>query len=167
MYSNPWIALDEHKVLNPAGKPGIYGVVHFENIAVGVVALDDRDRILMVGQYRFPLKQYSWEIPEGGCPKGETTRSAAKRELLEETGYTARSLKRVLTMHLSNSSTDERAEVFLATGLKAGAAAPEETEVLELKWVPLKTALKQIDNGEITDAITVAALLSIGRQKRI
>ncbi len=156
----------EDAVINPAKKRGIYGVVEFKNIAVGVVVLDDRDRVLLVGQYRYPLSRYSWEIPEGGCPKGEKPLAAAKRELLEETGFTARHFKKILEMHLSNSSTDERAIIYLATDLRQGVALPEETEVLKLKWLNLKDALKRIDQGEITDSMTVAGLLRAAALRR-
>ncbi|RYZ83367.1 MAG: NUDIX hydrolase [Proteobacteria bacterium] len=161
IYDNPWIGVVEHQVLTPAKKPGIYGVVQFKNIAVGVVAIDEKDRVLLVGQYRFPQGRYSWEIPEGGCPKGEKPPVTAKRELAEETGYSAKSMKKILDLHLSNSTTDERAEVFLASDLKLGQAAPEETEVLKIKWVTFKRAVQMIEKGEITDAISVAALLRV------
>ena len=156
----------EDAVINPAKKRGIYGVVEFKNIAVGVVVLDDRDRVLLVGQYRYPLSRYSWEIPEGGCQKGEKPLAAAKRELIEETGFTARHFKKILEMHLSNSSTDERAIIYLATHLRQGVALPEETEVLKLKWLNLKDALKRIDRGEITDSMTVAGLLRVAALRR-
>jgi 8-oxo-dGTP pyrophosphatase MutT (NUDIX family) len=161
VFENSWIRLHEDEVLNPAGRRSRYGVVRFRNVAVGVVALDERNRLLMVGQHRYPFGTYSWEIPEGGCPKGTSLLAAAKRELKEETGYRARSWKKILTMHLSNSVTDEKAVVFLASGLKAGAAEPEETEQLEARWVPFKRAVKMIQRGEITDAITVAAILHV------
>src|SRR5690606_3289270 len=102
IYDNPWINLTEFQVLNPAGKPGIYGKIHFKNLAIGVVAIDDADQIVLVGQYRFPIDKYSWELPEGGGPLGTDPLDSAKRELLEETGLVARDWSEILRMHLSN-----------------------------------------------------------------
>jgi 8-oxo-dGTP pyrophosphatase MutT (NUDIX family) len=166
VFANPWIRVLENDVINPAGNRSLYGVVQFQNVAVGVVALDERDRLLMVGQHRYPFGSYSWEIPEGGCPKGSSLLSAAKRELKEETGYRASTWKKILTMHLSNSVTDEKAVVFMASGLKAGKAEPEETEEIETKWVSFKRAVKMIQRGEITDAISVAAILHVNLLRR-
>jgi 8-oxo-dGTP pyrophosphatase MutT (NUDIX family) len=163
-YENPWIKVREDNVLKPNGEPGIYGVVEFKNTAMGIVALNDREEVVLVGQYRYPLNEYSWEIPEGGCPEGEKPLQAAKRELLEETGLKARSWKKLFEMSLSNSSTNERAVVFLATGLSQHAAQPEDTEVLKKKTVNLKNAVDMVLSGEITDAISVAALLYAGRK---
>lgn len=165
VYDNPWIRVSESDVLTPAKTNGIYGVVHFKNVAVGVVALDDRERVLMVGQYRYALNRYSWEIPEGGCPIGTSALSTARRELKEETGYRAKKWSKLLELHLSNSSTDERAEVFLAQELEEGEAEPEETESLALRWVPLKRALVDCLRGRITDAITVAAILRVAMDR--
>lgn len=167
VYESPWIRVFEKQVINPAGKKSIYGLVHFRNIAVGVVAIDSQDRILLVGQYRYPLNLYSWEIPEGGCPQGSTPLETARRELKEETGYQARRMSKLLEMHLSNSSTDERAVVFLASELKLGQAEPEETEVLQVRWVPFQRALKMVEGGQITDAISVAAILRVDRMRRV
>ncbi|MEM6723516.1 MAG: NUDIX hydrolase, partial [Bacteroidota bacterium] len=89
-YDNPWIRITEHQVLNPNGNPGIYGVVHFKNVAIGIVPLDEEYNTWLVGQYRYTLEQYSWEIPEGGGPLGTDPLKSAKRELLEETGITAK-----------------------------------------------------------------------------
>src|SRR5256885_1163250 len=121
-YQNPWIVVYHDDVLRPDGRPGIYGVVHFRNRAVGVVALDDQDRVLLVGQYRYTLDVYSWEIPEGGAPYTEEPLQAAQRELLEETGYTARHWREIARAHLSNSVTNEEAIAYLAEGLDAGEA---------------------------------------------
>ena len=163
VYDNPWIAVSESDVINPSGGKGIYGVIHFKNIAVGVLALDEKDRVLLVGQYRYPLDLYSWEIPEGGEPIGSSPLASAKRELKEETGYKARKWKKLFTMHLSNSCSDERAEIFLASDLTAGESEPEETEELRVKWMPLTHALRLVESGKITDAITVAALFQADR----
>ena len=161
VYENPWIQVSEFAVTNPSGKDGIYGKVHFKNIAVGVVVLDEEMHTWLVGQYRFPLQQYSWEIPEGGAPEGTDPLLTAHRELKEETGFTAQSWKHLLTMHLSNSVSDELAIVYLATDLKAGEWEPEETEQLQLKRVPVQEAFAMVANGAITDAISVAALLKL------
>ena len=174
-YNNAWISVTEDKVLKPNGEPGIYGVVNFKNVAVGVIALHKNAKnescVILVGQYRYPLGRYSWELPEGGCPTTEQPLAAAKRELEEETGYKAKSWKKVLEMDLSNSSTNERAIIFLATKLTPGRAQPEDTEVLRLKSVSLTKAVEMVLRGEITDAISVAALLytqvAAGRGERL
>lgn len=161
IYDNPWIRLTEYGVIDPSGGKGIYGKVHFKNVAVGVIPIDQENHTWLVGQFRFPLQQYSWEIPEGGAPVGTDPLLSAQRELKEETGLTANHWKEFLTMHLSNSVADELAIVYLATDLQAGIPSPEETEQLEVKRVPLETAFAMVDRGEITDAISVAALLKL------
>lgn len=158
-YENPWIRVTEHQVLNPAGNPGIYGVVHFKNIATGVVALDHNNHIYLVGQYRFPLNQYSWELPEGGCPEGLDPLEAAKRELLEETGLVAETWTPLLRMHLSNSVSDEDGYIFLARGLSQHEAEPEETEALHVKKIPFEEAYAMVNEGLITDSVSVAGIL--------
>ena len=157
-YSNPWIEVTEHQVRNAAGNPGIYGTVHFRNLAIGILPVDDQRHTWLVGQWRYPLGAYSWEIPEGGGKLDVDPLDTAKRELKEETGLVAGKWEKLFEMHLSNSVTDERAVVFLATGLTAGESAPEEDEVLHVRRVPLETAYAMVERGEITDAITVAAL---------
>src|SRR5205823_3716682 len=142
VYRNPWIEVFHDEVVRPDGRPGIYGVVHFRNRAVGAVVLDDRDRILLVGQYRYTLDSYSWEIPEGGAPFGEDPLRAAQRELLEETGFTAANWIEIARAHLSNSVSDEIALIYLATELRAGESNPEPTERLQVRWVPFDTALR-------------------------
>jgi 8-oxo-dGTP pyrophosphatase MutT (NUDIX family) len=157
-YENPWVVVYHDEVLRPDGRPGIYGVVHFRNRAVGVVALDGQDRVLLVGQYRYTLGAYSWEIPEGGAPAGEAPLSAARRELREETGYSAGCWRELLRAHLSNSVSDEEAFCYLATDLRPGEASPEGTERLQVRWVPFPEALDMTFRGEITDALSVLGL---------
>lgn len=159
VYDNPWIDVVEHDVLAPTGKPGIYGVVHMKHLATGVVALDHDGNIVLVGQYRFALNAYSWEIPEGGGDHGETPMDAIKRELQEETGLIARDWAHLLTLHLSNSVTDEVAEAFLAWNIEEGVADPDGTEELIVRRVPFSEAYRMVIEGEITDAISVAAIL--------
>lgn len=163
VYSNPWIAVSHHEVITPAGTEGIYGVVHFKNIAVGILPLDGEDNTWLVKQHRYPLGLDSWEIPEGGCPEesGETLLETARRELEEETGLRAARFTELLTLHLSNSVTDEKAIVYLAEGLQTGEMHLEDSEDIEVMRLPLREALTMALDGRITDAISVAALLKI------
>lgn len=167
VYQNAWISVDEHQVLRPDGKPGVYGVVTFQNYAMGVVALDEELNTWLVGQYRYPLGEYSWEIPEGGGPKGDDLLASIQRELKEETGYEAREWTPLFRIHTSNSVCNEVGYVYLAEGLTAGESEPEPTEVLALKKVPLAEAVDMVMRGEITDSISMAALLYVARLKGI
>lgn len=160
-YDNQWITVEEHDVLNPSGGKGIYGKVHFKNIAVGIVPIDHNGNIWLVGQYRYPLDEYSWEIPEGGCPVGEMELEAAKRELKEETGLIAAKWEELLRIHTSNSVSDERGVVFLARDLIQGETDFEDTEDLKIKKIPLSEAIQMVLDGEITDSISMAALLKL------
>ena len=159
VYDNPWISLTEFDVITPAGTQSIYGKVHFKNIAVGIIAIDAADNIYLVGQYRFVLDAYSWEIPEGGCPEGTDWLTAAKRELKEETGFEAASWTEILKMHVSNSVSDEFAIVYVAQNLIAGEAEPEDTEDLKVIKMPFSEAVNWVMEGKITDSISVAAIL--------
>ncbi|MEM1328224.1 MAG: NUDIX hydrolase [Bacteroidota bacterium] len=159
VYDNPWIQVTHRNVINPSGGKGIYGKVHFKNLAIGVVPIDSEGHTWLVGQYRYTLDTYSWEIPEGGCPLGTSPLATAKRELLEETGITAAKWTPLLSMHISNSVTDEYGHVFVAQDLSFGAAKPEETEDLQLIRVPLQTAFEKVMDGEITDSLSMAALM--------
>lgn len=163
-YANPWIRVEHHEVLTPAGTEGIYGVVRFGNVAVGVVTLDEEGYTTLVGQWRYPLAAYSWEIPEGGAPHGEDPLEAAKRELAEETGLRAARWTLICPrLHLSNSVTDERGVVYLAEGLSVGQAAPEETEDLAIARVPLAEAVAMALDGRISDMLAVVGLLAADR----
>jgi 8-oxo-dGTP pyrophosphatase MutT (NUDIX family) len=160
-YDNPWIRVEEDIVINPAGGRGIYGRVHFKNVAVGVIPIDQNGNTWLVGQYRYPLKEYSWEIPEGGCPEGEKELEAAKRELKEETGLIAGQWEEFLKIHTSNSVSDERGIVFLAKDLTQGETQSEETEDLRVRKLPLTEAFQMVIDGKITDSISMAALLKL------
>jgi len=157
-YENAWIAIWHDDVTRPDGAPGIYGVVHFANLAAGVLAIDDDDRVLLVGQHRYTLDAYSWEIPEGGVPAGESALDGARRELLEETGVEATEWRELARLHLSNSVSDELAVLFVATGLSHGDATPDGTEQLVVRWLPLSEVLAMTLDGRITDAMTVVAV---------
>lgn len=161
IYDNKWIQLTEYDVLNPAGGKGIYGKVHFKNVAIGIVPLDDDMNTYLVGQYRFTLNQYSWEIPEGGGPLQEQPLDAAKRELLEETGLKAAHWQQVLEMHLSNSVSDEYSISFIARGLQQFAPMPEETEQLVVKKIKFDEAYQMVKDGLITDSVSVAAIMKV------
>jgi len=161
IYDNPWIGISEFDVLNPSGGKGIYGKVFFKNLAIGVIPIDREGYTWLVGQYRFPLDQYSWEIPEGGGDPRVPPVESAKRELLEETGLVAADWTRLMEMHLSNSVTDEHAILFLARGLEQREPMPEETEQLVIKRVSFEQAYQMVERGEITDSMSVAAILKV------
>jgi ADP-ribose diphosphatase len=161
VYDNPWIRVDHHDVLNPAGKPGVYGVVHFKNHAIGVVPIDEDGNVILVGQYRFPHAAYSWEIPEGGGPPGATILESAQRELREECGVTAGKWLEIVGMDLSNSVTNEKGTAFLAWDLSHGIAQPEDSEQLRVVRVPFREALERVKRGEIRDSLSVAAILRV------
>lgn len=161
VYDNPWINITAYDVINPSGGKGIYGKVHFKNRAIGIVAMDANNELFLVGQYRFPLQRYSWELPEGGGPLHESPLEAAKRELLEETGLVATNWEVLLNMDLSNSVTDEEATVFLARELQQKEAEPEPTEKLQLIRKPFSQVFDWVMSGDITDSITVAAILKL------
>ncbi len=146
------------EVDRPDGSPGIYGVVHFLNAAVGVVAVDDAGRLLLVGQHRYALDEYSWEIPEGGVAPDEPLEAGARRELREETGYEADAWRQLCRLSLSNSVTDERGALFLASGLRPGDASPDPTEELSVRWATLEEALAEIASGAIHDLLTIAGV---------
>lgn len=168
VYNNAWIKVEEHQVLNPAGTAGIYGKVTFKNQAVGVIPIDDEGNTWLVGQFRYTLNEWSWEIPMGGSPKKEDKQKTARRELEEETGLKAGQLVEILHLHPSNSITDEQGYVFLATRLSEGLQQLEDTEKdIQVKKLSFDDALEMAKNGQITDAISVAGLfyLALNRNK--
>jgi 8-oxo-dGTP pyrophosphatase MutT (NUDIX family) len=163
-YENPWIELYHDEVVQPDGRPGIYGVVHFRHRAIGVVPMAG-GRVLLVGQYRYALGHYSWEIPEGGGRFDEEPEQAARRELLEETGYGGGTWRELCRTELSNSVTDEVAILFVATGLSSGRATPEGTEELATRWVTFEEAMAMIAVGEIRDVMSIVALQHLALER--
>ena len=161
IYENAWIRVNHHEVTNPAGGPGVYGTVHFKNHAIGIVPIDHEGNVIFVGQYRFPMNSYSWEIPEGGGPESTPILASAQRELLEECGVAARCWLEILRMDLSNSVTDEHGTAFLAWDLDVAAAQPEDTEQLQVARVPFWEAVERVTRGEIRDSLSVAALFRV------
>lgn len=162
-YANPWITVREDAVIRPDGEPGIYGVVE-ARFAVGVIARNAADEIYLVGQYRYPTNRYSWEIIEGGADPGEDPKGAAIRELSEEAGVEARRWTVLgADIQLSNCFSAEIARLYVAEDLVKGVSKPEGTEVLEVRTVSLSDALYLVDSGEITDALSVIALLRYAR----
>jgi 8-oxo-dGTP pyrophosphatase MutT (NUDIX family) len=165
-YQNPWVTIWHDEVTRPDGQPGVYGVVHFEGLAVGVIALDEDDRIALVRQHRYTLDQPSWEIPEGGVPASESALEGARRELLEETGLTAVEWRELCRVHTSNSVTDELAVLFVATGLSHGTAQLDGTEHdLTLSWFPFGEAVAMVLGGRITDAMSVVAIQRLALER--
>ena len=168
IYENPWIKLEEHQVINPSGGRGIYGKVHFKNIAIGVVPLDHKRNTWLVGQHRYTLGQWSWEIPEGGGSMTKSVLSSAKRELKEETGLTAGKWTKILKTHLSNSVSDEVGYIFLAQKISEGNREPEDTEAdMKVQKMPFTKALDMVMKGKITDALSISGILKVARLLRL
>jgi 8-oxo-dGTP pyrophosphatase MutT (NUDIX family) len=158
-YDNNWISVFHDDVINPNGGKGIYGVVHFKNLAIGIIPVDVHGNTWLVGQHRYPQNKYSWEIPEGGGPLNIDPLLSAKRELQEEVGLAAKTWELILEMDLSNSVSDERALIYIATDVYEVPKMPEETEDLQLRQLSLKEAYKMVLSGEITDSLSVAGIL--------
>jgi len=161
VFQNPWIKVESHDVTAPTGRPAHYGLVKFANRAIAVLPLHDDGTVSLVGQARFAVNAYSWELPEGGGPLDEDPRDAAIRELREETGLVAENLCEILSFDMSNSVTDEAAICFLATGLSQSDRAPDETEAFEYARVPFKIVLEAVTNGQVRDGLTVVSILRV------
>lgn len=164
IYENPWMKLDEYQVINPSGGRGIYGKVSFKNKALGIIPIDKDQNTWLVGQYRYTLNEYSWEIPMGGVPMEEDTETGALRELKEETGLIANKLEFLCKIHTSNSVTDEVGLVYLAKELIQGETAFDDTEDIVVKKMPFKEALQWVLEGKITDSLSVGGILRYARE---
>lgn len=158
-YESPWIKVTRHEVINPKGRPAVYSVVHFKNIALGIVTLDENYNTWIVGQYRYPIDQYSWEIPEGGGLPHIDPIESAKRELLEETGIKAEKWTKIQELHLSNSVSNEFGILYIAQNLTFHDSDPEESEELQVKKLPFKELYQMVLDGKMTDSLTVTAVL--------
>src|SRR4051812_40848343 len=143
-YENPWLRIIEDQVINPAGKPGIYGVVHFKTNAIAVIPLDENNNTWIIGQYRYPLDSYEWEIVEGGCHEGSTPLETAKNELKEEAGLKAEKYELIMEMQLSNSTTDEVSYTFIARGITYIGEQPEEDEKLAIRKLPFEEVYQMV-----------------------
>ncbi|MBC6365294.1 NUDIX hydrolase [Algoriphagus sp. AK58] len=163
VYENPWIRVEHHDIINPAGKEGVYGKVHFKNRALAIIPIDQNGFTWLVGQYRYTPDEYSWEVPMGGGPIGLDLLESAKRELKEETGLTAGKWTEIMKIHTSNSVTDEVGFVYMAEELTEGETEFEETEIIQVKKLPFKEALDWVMEGKITDSISVAGILKAAR----
>ncbi len=160
-YKTPWIEVVHHEVITPGGTEGIYGCVNFQNLAVGVIPLDENYNTWIVGQFRYPTQKYTWEIPEGGCPLNELPLDAAKRELKEEVGLTAETWELVQEMDLSNSATDEVSFTYLARNITEGSACQDDNEDITVRKLPFLELYQMVLNGDIRDAISVAGILKV------
>ena len=161
VHDNPWFSVEIDDAIAPTGVPAKYFVQRYKNVAVGVLPLHDDGRVSLVGQWRHPFNAYSWELPEGGAPHDEDPLDGAKRELAEEAGLTARDWRQVLTMQLSNASSDEISIGYLAMGLGPTETDFDPTEALTPATVPFREALNAAISGQIQDSITVAMLLRV------
>lgn len=161
IYTNPWFSVREDQVIAPDGRSDIYHVVSAGRVAVGIVPLWEDGSITLVGQYRYPVQQYSWEIPEGGGDVGSEPVESAKRELREETGIIANTWQYLGQVHTSNCFLDEVCHLFLATNLRQGPADPSPEEILQLQRLPFQEAVTMVKDGLMTDAISIAAIFHV------
>jgi 8-oxo-dGTP pyrophosphatase MutT (NUDIX family) len=167
VYENPWVSIHHEEVTKPNGQPGIYGKAHFKNFAAAVLPLDHENNTWLVGQYRYTLNEYTWEIPMGGGVLGSNILEAAQRELKEETGMEANLWTPLGRLHTSNSVTDEVGFMYLAEDLSFGESEPDDTEVLALKKVSLLEAVRMVMDSDITDSLSIATILKVARIKGV
>lgn len=161
IYSTPWFRVRRDQVIQPDGRPGTYSVVSACRVAAGIVPLWPDGSITLVGQYRYPVDEYSWEIPEGGGALDQDPESVARRELMEETGIIAGSWDYLGRLHTSNCFVDEVCHLFLAKDLRQGQPTPEGVEVIQVRRLPLGEAVAMARDGGITDSLTIVAIFRL------
>jgi len=161
VYDNAWISVIHNEVLQPDQQPGVYGKVHFKNLAIGIIPIDEDGNTWIVGQYRYVIDQYTWEIPMGGCPLNTDPQETARRELKEETGLSAESFEKILEVHLSNAVSDELGIVYVARGISIGEAEPEGSEELVVRKLPFEELYQMVLKGEITDSLSCCSVLKL------
>lgn len=158
IYENKWMGLKEDKVIMPNGKEGIYAYISSKNGAAAVI-LNEKNEIYLVGQYRYAVDEYSWEIISGAVEKGEDYLTTVKREIEEEAGVTAKKFDLLHgDLQLSNSYTSDRGAIFLARDIEQNESHPESTEKLQIKKVPLDEAIRLICEGKIKDDYTITGI---------
>jgi|SRR5215207_6792107 len=163
VYENPWLRLREDQVIRPDGRPGVYSVVEIRP-SVGVVVLDHKQHIALVGQWRYAHNKFSWEIPTGGSAAGEESIvESAKRELAEETGIHANNWRALGSIDNSNGATTDVAYLYLATELTLGSSHQEGNEQLITDWIPFENAVSMVLDGEITESCSVAGILKVDK----
>jgi ADP-ribose pyrophosphatase len=166
VYRGPafWVTTDH--VLEPGGVRARRDIVHHTGSVV-ILAVDDaksEPRVLLERQYRHAANDFLWELPAGRIDPGEKELPAAKRELIEETGYRAEYWRRIFKFYASPGFVAETMSVFLATGLRAGKAHPEEDEKIHKRMVPLASAVRMVLKGKIRDAKTISSVLWLNHQ---
>jgi 8-oxo-dGTP pyrophosphatase MutT (NUDIX family) len=160
IYSDPWIRVRVDRVIRPDNTPGTYSVVELKG-GIGVVAFDAEDRLCLVGQFRYAVNRYSWEIPKGAFPTFDSTEDpldTAKRELEEETGLTGGDWTKLTVVHTLLGSTNDVVHLFAARSLASGKPHPDATEVLNVRWVTEDRFWEMVGDGEVTDATSIAAV---------
>jgi ADP-ribose pyrophosphatase len=164
IYRNNWISLREDIVELPDGRTTLYGVVTCGE-CVGVLPFVDPDTVLLIKQYRYVAQRVTWEMPTGGVHRGESMTEAAQRELAEEIGYHAGKLTWVSTYHTSKSVVDETAHLFLGEDLVRLELPPDDTEFIAVQPFPFDEVLRMVTQGEITDGMTIIAVLHAARRR--
>jgi 8-oxo-dGTP pyrophosphatase MutT (NUDIX family) len=166
-YSNAWLRIREDDVLRPDGQPGLYGVVEIRP-SVGVLALNDRREVALVGQWRYPVGRYGWEIVRGGSSEGETDMLAvARRELREETGYDAAQWSPLGAVDVCNGVTTDVQHLFVARSLTFAGVHQDPVEEIETRWLAFDQVLGMAIDGGITEVCSVAAILRYEMLSRI
>ena len=163
VYDNAWIEVEHHDVITPSGTEGIYGKIKLKNLAIGIIPLDENLNTWLVGQYRYAINEYTWEIPMGGGAHDIDPLESAKRELREETGIAAGNWKQIIKIHTSNCVTDEVGLAYLAQDLSFGETDFDETEDLEIRKISFKECLEMVLSGKVTDSLSVAAIFKLSR----